>query len=119
NGAEYFNLRHDLGSIAPGRLADILFVDDLRDFRPHRVLADGREVGELPTYAYPAEAYASVRLARPLSVADLRIEAPGDRVRVRAIGIASGCVTTDHLLVEMPVVAVPVLGAETLAPAEA
>jgi adenine deaminase len=104
NGAEYFNLRHDLGSIAPGRLADILFVDDLRDFRPHRVLADGSELGELPAYAYPPKAYASMRLARPLRVADLRIEAPGDWVRVRAIGIASGSVTTDHLLVEMPVV---------------
>jgi adenine deaminase len=103
NGAEYFNLRHDLGSIAPGRLADILFVEDLHDFRPHRVLADGSELGELPAYAYPPEAYASIRLARPLGVADLRIEAPGERVRVRAIGIASGSVTTDHLLVEMPV----------------
>jgi adenine deaminase len=105
NGAEYFNLRHDLGSIAPGRLADILFVEDLRDFRPHRVLADGREVGgELPRYEYPPEAYESVRLARPLTEGDLRIEASGQRVRVRAIGVASGSVTTDHLLVEMPVV---------------
>jgi adenine deaminase len=104
NGAEYFNLRHDLGSIAPGRLADILFVDDLRDFRPHRVLVDGSEVGELPAYTYPAKAYASIRLARPLEAADLRIEAPGEQVRVRAIGIASESVTTDHLLVEMPVV---------------
>jgi adenine deaminase len=104
NAAEYFNLRHDLGSIAPGRLADILFVEDLRDFRPHRVLVDGHEVGELPAYAYPPEAYESVRLARPVSPADLRVEAPGDRARVRAIGVASGSVTTEHLLVEMPVV---------------
>jgi adenine deaminase len=104
NGAEYFGMRHDLGSIAPGRLADILFVADLRDFRPHRVLADGRELGELPRYDYPAEAYESVRLARPLTEADLRIEATGERVRVRAIGVASGSVTTDHLQVELAVV---------------
>jgi adenine deaminase len=104
NGAEYFNLRHELGSIAPGRLADILFVESLHDFRPHRVLVDGAEVGKLPTYAYPPEAYESIRLARPLSTADLRIEAPGDRARVRAIGIASGSVTTGHLLVDVPVV---------------
>jgi adenine deaminase len=104
NAAEYFNLRHELGSIAPGRLADILFVDDLRDFRPRLVLADGREVGDLPAFRYPAEAYGSVRLARRLTEADLRVEATGERVQVRAIGIASGSVTTDHLLVEMPVV---------------
>jgi adenine deaminase len=104
NGAEYFNMRHDLGSIAPGRLADILFVEDLRDFRAHRVLVDGREPGELPAYQYPPQAYGSVRLARPLTPADLRIEASGERVQVRAIGIASQTVTTEHLLVELPVV---------------
>ncbi|HEY7692851.1 MAG TPA: adenine deaminase [Gaiellaceae bacterium] len=104
NGAEYFGLRHDLGSIAPGRIADILFVEDLRDFRPHRVLADGREPGVLPAYEYPPEAYRSIRLGHLLSEADLRIEAPGDTARVRAIGIASGRVTTEHLLVELPVV---------------
>ena len=104
NGAEYFGLRHDLGSIAPGRLADILFVEDLRDFRPHRVLADGREVGELPRYEYPPRAFESIRLARPLTEDDLRIEASGDRVSVRAIGVATGKVTTEHLQVEVPVV---------------
>jgi adenine deaminase len=105
NAAEYFGLRHDIGSIAPGRCADILFVEDLRDLRPHRVLADGREIGELPTFQYPPEAFDSIRLARPLTRADLRIEARGEVARVRAIGIASQTVTTEHLVVEAPVVA--------------
>ena len=103
NGAEYFGLRHELGSIAPGRLADILFVEDLRAFRPHRVLADGRDLEPLPSHPYPAEAFESIRLARPLTEADLRIEASGDHATVRAIGVASGSVRTDHLLVELPV----------------
>src|SRR3954470_15601650 len=104
NGAEYFNLRHEVGSIAPGRLADVLFVEDLQDFRPHRVLVDGGELGELPRYEYPAEAYESIRLARPLSPFDLRIAAEGETVRVRAIGVASGTVTTEEVLIEVPVV---------------
>ena len=103
NGAEYFGMRHDLGSIAPGRLADILFVEDLRDFRPHRVLVDGQAPRELPGYEYPREAYESIRLARPLTTADLKIEASGERVRVRAIGVASGTVTTEHVVLEVPV----------------
>ncbi len=103
NGAEYFGMRHDLGSIAPGRLADILFVEDLGDFRPHRVLADGREPGELPPYEYPAEASESVRLARPLLEDDLRVEAHGDAATVRVIGIASDRVTTEGLTIELPV----------------
>jgi adenine deaminase len=103
NGAEYFGMRHDLGSIAPGRLADILFVEDLRDFRAHRVLVDGQAPGALPGYEYPREAYESIRLARPLTADDLKIEASGKRVRVRAIGVASGSVTTEHLIIEAPV----------------
>jgi adenine deaminase len=103
NGAEYFGMRHDLGSIAPGRLADILFVEDLADFRPHRVLADGREPGTLPGFEYPEEAYGSIRLARPLAAGDLRVEASGEAAFVRAIGVASGRVTTEHLVVELPV----------------
>jgi adenine deaminase len=106
NGAEYFGLRHELGSIAPGRLADVLFVGDLRDFRPHRVLVDGREPGELGPAAYPPQAFASVRLARPLTTAALRVAAPGPgrTARVRAIGVASERVTTEHLVVEAPIV---------------
>jgi len=104
NGAEYFGLRHDVGSIAPGRCADILFVENLGDLRPHRVLVDGREVGELPAFAYPPEAFDSIRLARPLTTSDLRIEASGEVARVRAIGIASRTVTTEHLVLEAPVV---------------
>ena len=102
--AEYFGVRHDLGSIAPGRLADILFVDDLGDFRPRLVLADGREVGgELPSFEYPPRAYESIRLGRELAGGDLRIAASGSSVRVRAIGVATGSVTTEHLTVELPV----------------
>jgi adenine deaminase len=96
-------MRHDLGSIAPGRLADILFVEDLRDFRAHRVLADGQAPGALPGYEYPRKAYESIRLARPLTADDLKIEASGERVRVRAIGVASGSVTTEHVIIEAPV----------------
>jgi adenine deaminase len=104
NGAEYFGKRHDLGSIAPGRLADILFVEDLRDFRPHRVLVDGQPPGEFPDYEYPREAYASIRLARPVTAVDFRIPAEGERALVRAIGVASGTVTTENVVVEAPVV---------------
>jgi adenine deaminase len=34
NTAEHFGLSHEVGMIAPGRWADILLVDDLKDFRP-------------------------------------------------------------------------------------
>jgi adenine deaminase len=113
--AEYLGLRHDIGSIAPGRFADILFVTDLRDFRPHRVLVDGTDIDrtsvdgtgssprENPRYEYPPAARLSVRIPGDLSAADLRIPAPGDRVRVRAIGMVDRVVPTEHVIVETAV----------------
>ncbi|MDQ3890375.1 MAG: adenine deaminase [Actinomycetota bacterium] len=103
NGAEYMGARQDLGSIAPGRIADILFVEDLRAMRPHRVLAGGREVGELPRWEYPREARESVRLPRRLTAADLRVEAPGETARVRTIGMVPGVLATEHRIVEVAV----------------
>jgi adenine deaminase len=102
NAAEYLGLRHELGSIAPGRWADILFVDDLRGMAPHLVLAAGERVGELPRYDYPPEAYASVRIPT-LEPADLRVAATGAHARVRAIGMLSGVLATEHCIVEAPV----------------
>ncbi|MCW1087738.1 amidohydrolase family protein, partial [Streptococcus anginosus] len=46
NTARMYKLDHKIGSIAPGRFADILFVDDLNDFRPARVMTAGRIVAE-------------------------------------------------------------------------
>jgi adenine deaminase len=111
--AEYLGLRHDIGSIAPGRLADILFAADLRDLRPHRVIADGADVwpaphdqaraGHTPRYRYPASARQSVTLPPDLTEADLRIPASGDRVTVRVIGMVDRVVPTQHLLVDTAV----------------
>jgi adenine deaminase len=46
NGAEAYRIDHMVGSIAPGRIADILIVDDLHDFRVDRVITNGRLVGK-------------------------------------------------------------------------
>jgi adenine deaminase len=105
NAAEYIGRRHDLGSIAPGRCADILLVEDLREMRPHAVLVDGRPVpdGELPALAPPAAFRATVKLPRELIADDLRIEAPhahAATAQVRAIGMVPGELATEHRVVE-------------------
>ena len=103
NAAEYIGRRHDVGSIAPGRCADILLVEDLTDLRPHRVIADGRTIdprAELPRLEPPAAFRRTVHLKRPLTGEDLRIEAAGEAVRVRAIGMVPGALATEHRIVE-------------------
>ena len=102
NAAEYMGRRHELGSIAPGRFADILLVDDLRELRPRLVLAGGRPPGELTAHAYPAKAYDSVRIP-PLGAGSFRVAATGTSARVRAIGMVSGVLATEHRVVEAPV----------------
>jgi len=109
NAAEYIGRRHDLGSIAPGRCADILLVEDLREMRPHAVLVDGHPVpeGELPALAEPPAFRETVKLPRELTADDLRIAAPANAAamaRVRAIGMVPGELATEHRVVEAPVV---------------
>lgn len=45
NPAEWFGL-HDRGALAPGRVADLLIVDDLQNFRPRQVYVGGELVAE-------------------------------------------------------------------------
>ncbi|MGI9625156.1 MAG: adenine deaminase C-terminal domain-containing protein [Acidimicrobiales bacterium] len=44
NAAEAYRVDHLVGAIAPGRLADVLFVDDLQDFRAAAVMVGGELV---------------------------------------------------------------------------
>jgi adenine deaminase len=104
NAAEYMGYRHDVGSIAPGRCADVLLVEDLAEMRPHLVLADGEPIGAVPAYEYPARARDTVRIARMPTADDLRVAASGDRARVRAIGMVAGELATEHRIVEAQVV---------------
>ena len=44
NAATYFSLEQDMGSITPGRYADILFLENLENFLPRRVMVEGKVV---------------------------------------------------------------------------
>lgn len=46
NPAVYYGLDQDLGGISPGRIADIVFLEDLRNPTPVKVIANGRIVAE-------------------------------------------------------------------------
>ncbi len=56
NCAEIYQIDDSVGSISPGRFADILFVENLADFRPKKVIANGVVVssnGEITTPVKP------------------------------------------------------------------
>lgn len=115
NGAEVFGLQHDIGSIAPGRYADIVFVTDLTDFAVDSVIlggqvvvADGTFTAEPPAVEYPREFYDTVKLPGKLSVEDLLVCVAGDEtVQVRVLGVQEGTVVTAETTASL----VPVDGA--------
>ncbi|MFZ0133767.1 MAG: adenine deaminase [Desulfobacterales bacterium] len=95
NPAEYFGLRH-LGAVAPGRRADLLVIDDLKDLRIEQVYSrgrlvavDGRIVEDLERPG-PIEAPRAMRV--PPEALDFSIAAAGRRVRV--IEIVPGQIVT-------------------------
>ncbi|MFN8063016.1 MAG: adenine deaminase C-terminal domain-containing protein [Vicinamibacterales bacterium] len=94
--AEYFRVSEEIGSIAPGRFADIVFLDDLRDFTIRRVIADGERVvedgklvKELPKPDYPDWLYETFHLSRSFSAEDFHARVPveADEATVRVIAI--------------------------------
>lgn len=92
----------DRGAVAPGYLADLLLLPDLREFRPHQVLKAGRPVADIAAAAVPDWVRNTVRVAT-LTSGDLRIAWDGGG-RMRVIGVLPGQIVTEALAEEPLVV---------------
>ncbi len=111
NAARYYRVDHFLGSLAPGRQADILIVDDLNQFSIESVIAKGELVVEAGSYVgrldrptYPAFLKDTVRLSRPAEAATFEVDAPEGvgEITVRVIGGDS--LVSDERHIALPVV---------------
>ncbi len=113
NTAQYFNKDRDLGSISPGKCADILLLKDLTKVIVSKVFVNGELLAEegdikkdIPNYKYPDEFKNSVHIKKKLTIEDFKIEAPQKEnfsVKVRAIEIEEAQVLTKSIQVELPV----------------
>lgn len=106
NAAQLLERSRWIGTLSPGRAADILIVSDLVNLSIDQVYTDGVLVAEdgelvvdLAAYDYPAWAIESVHLD-PLTDEDLRVKVDGP-VKVRVLRAVPGMVHTEEEIVEM------------------
>ncbi len=112
NAAQHFGMEREIGSISPGRRADIILTSDLASLPIEQVIArgetlaeDGRLTSDIPPYPYPEFAKDTVKLGRKLSAADFVIAAPQNaaQVRARIIGVIENQAPTKALEADLPV----------------
>ncbi len=112
NTATHFGLEREIGSIAPGRVADFLLTSSLTTLPVHRVFArgqtlaiDGKLTMDMPRLEWPSSALGSVRLGRPLGAEDFVIAVPpgANRVRAKVIGVVENQAPTRALTIEFDV----------------
>ena len=112
NTAQHFGLERELGSITPGRRADVILTSDLATLPIETVIAQGRVLAqagrlvvEIPPYAYPAFARDTVRTGRRLDAQDFAIAAPtgANTVEARVIGVVENQAPTRALVRTLPV----------------
>ncbi len=112
NTATHFGLERELGSIAPGRRADVVITSDLEALPIETVVARGVIVAEggqmicpTPAFAYPPEARQTVKMKRDLGPADFDVAGPPDqdRVTARVIGVVENQAPTQSLTAELAI----------------
>jgi len=114
NTAEYFGVSREMGSIAPGRYADILIVNDLVAFTIEMVFARGSLVSinshiqvDLPEITYPDWALQSVHLPRKMTADDFHLsvtsQSGAETATAHVIGIIENQAPTRHLVMDVPV----------------
>jgi adenine deaminase len=112
NTATHFGLEREIGSVAPGRRADVIMTSDLAALPIDTVIARGQVVarnGEIkvdcPHLDWPSSARNTVNAGRSKTAADFEIQAPAgaNHVEARVIGVVENQAPTKALTATLPV----------------
>ena len=112
NCATCFHLEQELGSLTPGKCADIVLFDSLDDFNARQVFIDGELVAEdgqalfdVEPYAWPESLTHTINLGLKIEPQTFQIptDKPDGSCRVRVIGAEAGNTITQDLIVDAPV----------------
>ena len=107
NPVEWFGL-HDRGAIAPGRVADLLIVDNLTDFRPRQVYVAGQLVAEggnvVGTQWSTNVAPVAIPSAVNIDWAQVNFQIPARSNRIRVIGSLDNQLVTEARILDATIV---------------
>jgi adenine deaminase len=112
NAAETLGIDRRLGSVTPGRQADVCLVSSpLEEFKITDVIAkgqvvvkDGAYIGDLSIPSYPASARGTVKLSKPLVAGTFRVPSSATGyASVRVIKVHDGSLITHETVSRLPV----------------
>lgn len=112
NAAKHFRLEDEIGSITPGRLADILLVEDINNIEPAVVMFEGRIVAEnqrllqdCSVSDYPDWIKNTVHLKNTINAGSFRVTAKtsGSKARVNVIELIDRQIINKCRVMELPV----------------
>jgi len=111
NCAEHFGLDNEIGSIAPGRIADIILVRDLMEFKPEIVIAngelvakDGKFLKKLPKFNWPKWSKNTVKLKSEMRPEDFIVGSKKEVQKVRVIKVIEGQIINEQIHADLRVV---------------
>ncbi len=113
NTATHFGLERELGSIAPGRRADVILTSDLKTLPILRVIARGKTVAvdgvitvDCPHLDWPEDTRTTVHLGKVMMATDFEVPAPegANTVTAKVIGVVENQAPTKALTAQLPVV---------------
>lgn len=112
NTAQHFGLERELGSITPGRRADLVLTSDLVALPIELVIARGsvlasagRLTADIAPFSYPPSAKNTINMKRDLTSEDFAIAAPkgANEVTARVIGVIENQAPTRALEMRLKV----------------
>jgi adenine deaminase len=104
NVAEHFGLDRFVGSLSPGKMADILVIPRLTDFSPQLVMCDGKIIyKDGKSLAGPKKLYFPDRMFHTVSTHGYRFPPAPNKGRVRAMELVTRLVTKESIInLEVP-----------------